>query len=79
MTKVCVSSWTADLVGVRKHLNHVYDGAPLGGVGFEQRQSFSASGRRKELQDEKEISVAMRGLRRPGWGTLHTCHCRSRR
>lgn len=46
----------ADLVGVWKQLNHVYDGAPLGGVGFEQCQSFIASGRRNELQDDKDMT-----------------------
>lgn len=46
MTRVRVF---ADLVSVWKQLNHVYDGAPLGGVGFEQRQSFSASGRTKRI------------------------------
>lgn len=56
MTKVRVSASSADLVSVWKQLNHVYDGAPLGGVGFEQCQSFITSGRRNELQDDKDMT-----------------------
>lgn len=64
-----VASQSADLVSVWKQLNHVYDGAPLGGVGFEQRQSFRTSGRQKELEDEKDVRV---GMRRLGWPRLET-------
>lgn len=57
-----VASQSPDLVSVWKQLDHVYDGAPLGGVGFEQCHSFRTSGRQKELQDEKDVRVGMRRL-----------------
>lgn len=65
---------SADLVSVWKQLNHVYDGAPLGGVGFEQRQSFGTSGRQRELQDDKDVRVGMRRLGRPRLGNVAQAH-----
>lgn len=68
------ASQSADLVSVWKQLNHVYDGAPLGGVGFEQRQSFRTSGRQKELQDDKDVRVGMRRLGPPRLENVAQAH-----
>lgn len=61
MAKVRVPASSANLVSVWKKLNHVYNGAPLGGVDFEQCQSFSASKRQNKSQNDKGMTVAMRG------------------